>query len=233
MSQPNAAKPNSTRSNSTQPPRVAPLRLGDLDEGADSLLGPDANRDNERFSGVDLTGRSLPGSTFSECEFVDVNLNDAELRGIRLSDCILSHIDAPVLRASRSSWRGIEIGHSRIGSGELHDAGIESLRFHQCKIGYLNLRGSSLRDVLFEDCTVDELDLGGAKATRVAFVGTRIRMLDVTQSLLRHVDLRGAEIHSIRSVEGLRGATLDSFQVAELASFFAAQLGITVEDARA
>jgi uncharacterized protein YjbI with pentapeptide repeats len=209
------------------------VRLGDLDDGSDALLGVDAHGDGERFRSADLSGRNLAGATFTDCELTDVNLNDTQLRGVRIADCVLDRVDAPVLRASRSSWRAVEIGHSRIGSGELYDSGLESVRFSNCKLGYLNLRGSSLRDVLFEDCTIDELDLGGAKATRVAITDTTVGMLDVTQAQLHHLDLRGADLRGIHGVEGLRGSTLDPLQVAELASFFAAELGITVEEGRA
>jgi uncharacterized protein YjbI with pentapeptide repeats len=204
------------------------VRLGQLATGDFDVPEAEDDRDNERFGGVDLGGRDLTGATFSECGFVDVSLDDAELQGARFNDCILTRVNAPILRASRSSWRSVVIEHSRIGSGELYDSGVNAVHFSHCKIGYLNLRGSKLRDVLFTECTVDELDLGGATATRVAFDATPVRLLDVAGAALADVDLRGVDLGGIRGIDGLRGTTMTEFQLAQLSPLFAAHVGVTI-----
>ena len=84
--------------------------------------------------------------------------------------------------------------------------------------------------MLFTDCTIDELDLGEVKADRVSFAGTRIGTIDLTRAELKNVDLRAVELRRIVGLPGLKGATLTSEQVAELAALFADQLGIAVED---
>lgn len=213
----------------TNQPRVPHVQLGQLATGDFDLPEPEDDRDNERFGGVDLSGRDLTEVTFSECGFVDVSLDDANLLGARFNDCILTRVNAPVFRASRSSWRSVVIEHSRIGSGELYDAGVNAVQFSHCKIGYLNLRGSKLRDVLFTECTIDELDLGGSTATRVAFEDTPVRLLDVVGAALSDVDLRGAQLGGIRGIDSLRGTTMTEYQLAELSPLFAAHLGVTID----
>ena len=210
------------------PPRLPRVQLGRLAPGDLELPEAEDDRDNERFGGVDFGGRDLTGATFSECGFVDVSFDDAELLGARFNDCVLTRVNAPIFRASRSSWRSVIVEHSRIGSGELYDSGLNAVHFSHCKIGYLNLRGSKLRDVLFTECTIDELDLAGATATRVALKATPVRMLDVTRATLADVDLRGAELAGIRGIDSLRGTTMTEYQLAQLSPLFAAHLGVTI-----
>jgi len=221
------------RNGGVQAPRLGDVRrqaraAEDLDEGDPATLAVDAYRDNERFSGLDLTGRNLGGLTLSECALVDVTVTDADLRAARVTDTALTRLNAPVLRAPHSVWRDVGIEHSRIGSGELYDAELTTLLIGQSKIGFLNLRGSVLRDVAFEDCTIDELDLSEASATRLAFSGCAIAMLDVSRARLEHVDLRGARVDGIRGIDSLSGVTVDAAQLTDLAPLLAAHLGIRV-----
>ena len=214
---------------STHPPRLDALRAVERTPGDAETLETDDDRELEEFAGIDLSDRDLSGATFRECSFDDVTLTDTNLRGSRLIETVLTGVNAPVLRSSRSTWRDVTLSRSRIGSGELFDATWQSVRITGSKLGYVNLRGSSLTDVLFEDCTIDELDLGGSTATRVAFTGTRVQTLDLTRATLAHVDLRGLEFQAIHGLEGLKGATVSEYQLGELAPLFATQLGILVE----
>lgn len=137
---------------------------------------------------------------------------------------------APVFSAPRSRFRDVAVTGSRLGSAEFYESGWQSVHFINCKLGYVNLRGASLQDVLFTECSIDELDLGGAKLNRVSFVGSQAASIDMTGARNSHVDLRDLEIRSITGVEGLKGATINPYQLTELAPFFATQLGITVEN---
>jgi uncharacterized protein YjbI with pentapeptide repeats len=94
----------------------------------------------------------------------------------------------------------------------------------------MNLRGSRLQDVAFTDCTIDELDLGQSRITRFAATGTRISHLVVEQATLQHVDLRGAELEGLAGLSALRGATISSLQLQQLAPLLAADRGISVRD---
>jgi uncharacterized protein YjbI with pentapeptide repeats len=214
---------------STHPPRLDALRVVQRTPGNAESLDTDDDRELEEFSGVDLSDRDLSGVTFRECAFDDVTLTETNLRGSRVIETVLTGMNAPILRSSRSTWRDVSLSRSRIGSGELFDATWQSVRISSSKLGYVNLRGSSLTDVLFEDCSIDELDLGGTSATRVAFTSTRVHTLDLTRAALTHVDLRGLEFQAILGLEGLKGATVSEYQLSELAPLFATQLGILVE----
>jgi uncharacterized protein YjbI with pentapeptide repeats len=211
-------------------PRIDPIALPPLMDGDADELRAHATFDARRFADVDVEARDLIEVSFTECALTDVAANDADLRAARFIETTLDRLTAPVFRAARSHFRDVRISGSRLGSAELYESGWQSVHLIGCKLGYLNLRGAELRDVMFTDCTIDELDLGRARATRVSFPGSQVRSLDLTGATLTHVDLRSLDLQQLTGLEGLRGATLDSGQVAMLATLFAERLGIDVRD---
>jgi uncharacterized protein YjbI with pentapeptide repeats len=212
----------------TAAPKIRAFRLPRLEDGDPATLAAGDEREAERFVDTDLSGRELLGITFAECELDGVTLSEADLRGARVIESTLARMNAPILSAARSTWRDVVLDQSRIGSGELFDSTWRSVRFSHCRLGYLNLRGAELLDIEFVDCAIDEIDLGGAKANRVAFVNTSVDALDITRATLRNFDLRGAGLHVVRGIEGLRGATISEKQLLELSAALAELSGIVV-----
>ncbi|MET4781506.1 pentapeptide repeat-containing protein [Glaciihabitans sp. UYNi722] len=217
------------RSKTTTAPRLdfrAPTQLIDID-AAGLIAGED--RDQERYADADLSHRDLTGSSFTECEFDAVTLTDAQLRGSRFIESLLTAPFAPVLLAARTTWRDVLIENPRWGSAELFDAEMRTLHIRGGKIDYLNLRNARLTDVLIEDCTITDLDLGGFHGTRVSLLNCRIETLDLTRATCKDVDLRTSDFSAINGLDGLRGVTIDEFQLSLFAPLLAAHLGIVVE----
>lgn len=209
-------------------PRLAPIRLAGLTEDA----VPDFRR-GERYDGVRYTrttadGLELSGADFVECEFDGVSFNETQLRGAGFRDCVLAEVYAPVLRASRSSLRDVEIRNPRWGSAELYESGWQSVRLDGGKLDYVNFRGSKLVDVQISDCIIGELDLGSCTATRLALSNCTVGSLDLSGARLKDFDLRGTEFRSLSGLGSLAGLVVDEYQLTLLAPLLAAHLGITV-----
>ncbi|WP_422115621.1 pentapeptide repeat-containing protein [Brachybacterium sp. UNK5269] len=217
------------RSRTTPQPVLSPLRLPALDPGDTAALAAHGVVEVMSFQGTDLSHLDLTGTTFTECELLGVTAHGTTLTSARLIETRIERLHAPVLEASRSTWREVELVGSRLGALDIDDAAVRTTRIVGCKFDWLNLRSATLEDVLFEDCTFDELDLTGVTATRVAFVNCRAGSLALAHARLRDVDLRGLEMGSIGNLESLAGATLDAHQVAALAPAFAEHLRIRVE----
>ncbi len=213
----------------TRQPVLERLVLPDLEEAEARQLAAQQSHDGLRLVGADLTGADLTGATLAECELIDVTAHTTVLQHARLIETRIQRLHAPVLDATRSTWRDVELSGSRIGALDVYDAEIRSTRITGSKFDWINLRSSTLEDVLFEDCSIDELDLGGITASRVAFVGCRVGSLALPHARLEDVDLRGLEIGAIGNLEGLAGATLDTRQVIDLAPALAGHLRIRVE----
>ncbi|WP_295828856.1 pentapeptide repeat-containing protein [uncultured Microbacterium sp.] len=164
------------------------------------------------------------------CRVDGVRAAEVSLRYATVAESAWSGWDVPILRTARASWRDLEIDGTRSGSVEAYESTWKGVHFVNCRLGFVNLRGAHLQDVAFTDCTIDELDLGQAKLTRFAAPGSRISQLIVEQSTLQHVDLRGADLDGLAGISALRGATISSLQLQQLAPLLAADRGITVRD---
>jgi uncharacterized protein YjbI with pentapeptide repeats len=210
-------------------PQLDPIVLDNLLDNDGALIGRGDDREAERYTRVDFSGRDFTGTGFAECEFSGVDLNTTVLRGSRWVECVAAELHAAVFSAPRSDWRDVRIEHSRLGSVELYDSTLRSVHLDGSKLDFVNLRNATLTDVLISNCIIDELDLSSATAQRVELRDCRIGTLDVAGARLTDVDLRSSEFSAIHSLEGLKGATIDDAQLALLAPLLAAQLGIIVQ----
>ncbi|MCE1174048.1 MAG: pentapeptide repeat-containing protein [Propionibacteriales bacterium] len=216
----------------TKAPRTPQLRFG--------ALAGDVVR-----SFVDAEGDDLEDVRVAELEVSDLRwevrrrLADSQVSGLTchtwkapaltLNGCRLERLDVVALSAPNAGWTNSEFSGSRIGSIEAYDASLRQVSFTGCKLGYVNLRGAEVSDVAFTDCVIEDLDLSRAQASRVSLAGCRITRLELANSKLRDVDLRGATLGDVVTPDGLRGATVSTDQLLDLAPILAARLGLVVE----
>jgi uncharacterized protein YjbI with pentapeptide repeats len=209
-------------------PRLTEVRLEDLADDAAPHFRRGEKYDGARYSRVAADGLELSGADFAECDFQGVSFNDTQLRGAGFRDCILSELYAPVFRAARSTWRDVHLNNPRLGSAELYESGMQSVRIDGGKLDFLNLRGAKLTDVLITDCIINELDLGSAAGTRVVLKNCTIGTLDLTGARLKDFDLRGSEFRTISGLDSLAGLVIDDYQLSLLSPLLAGHLGIRV-----
>jgi uncharacterized protein YjbI with pentapeptide repeats len=155
--------------------------------------------------GVDLTGATL----------IDVEITDARIASLRLRDANL---------------RRVRVTGGRLGTLDLSGARIDELELRGVRIDYLNLGGAKAKDAEITDCGIRTLDIPQAELTRVRFAGTRTDEVDPRGLRAVHVDLRGLDAGAFLDANSLRGTTLSSFQVQQLAPVLAASIGIHVLD---
>jgi len=218
-------------SGGTDAPRITltePADLEDWTPGPGDVLTGD-RIEGKRIETFDLSGERLPDLEIEESVIGTLRADSADLRGLRVRDSIVETLDAPVFKASSSSWREVRIAGGRVGSAELYDAGLNGVEFVGMKLGFVNLRGSTLTDVVFRDCVIDELDIADARLLRVSFDGTRIRAAEGSNTRIDHVDLRSADLDRVERLEGFRGATIGADQLYTLAPLLAAQAGYRVD----
>ncbi len=187
------------------------------------------HREGEHYERLALDRRDLAGITLQECILDGVSLDDTELRGARFIECAIEDLFAPVFRAARSSWRETSLRSTRWGSAELYDSRFDGVHLDGGKLDYVNLRSSRLTDVLISGCIIGELDLSGARATRVALQDCTLGTLTLDGAQLKEVDLRTSSFRTINGLDGLRGATVDDYQLQLLAPYLAESMGLRVE----
>ncbi|MFJ6003241.1 pentapeptide repeat-containing protein [Arthrobacter sp. NPDC092385] len=220
--------PRSTRS-TTNAPRLSLQASRGVTPVAEPRLLDGDHREGEHYERVALDGEELAGITLQECLLEGVSLSDTELRGARFLECTFRELFAPVFRAPRSSWRETSLQGTRWGSAELYDSTFDAVHLDGGKLDYVNLRSSRLTDVLVSGCIIGELDLTGARATRLALQDCTIGTLTLDGAQLKDVDLRTSSFRGIHGLDGLRGATIDEYQLQLLAPFLAESMGLRIE----
>lgn len=212
-----------------QGPRLREQRHLGLAAGDETEIRRTAQADRIILEDADLSAADLSGGRLTECVLRAVTLGDADLTAASIVESRWERVNSPHMKAPRSTWRDVTIQDSRLGVAEWHDAGISGLVVRGCKLDLVNLRNAVLADVLFEDCTIGELDISGVRASRVEFSGCTVGTLAAREARLKDVDLRGAQLHRLVGLAGLKGAVISSEQLLDLAPSLAQHLGLVVE----
>ncbi|WP_194763365.1 pentapeptide repeat-containing protein [Microbacterium sp. UFMG61] len=206
-------------------PRVSPPDLPPQLDPASPARGADLLAARLDLTGtVDLAYASLEQCTISaDAESVDLQgatIIDAEIVGARIAS----------LRLRDASIRRLRVVGGRIGTLDLSGARIDELEIDDVRIDYLNLGGARGVDLEISNCGIRTLDMPQAELTRVRFSESISDEVDPRGLRAKDVDLRGLDARSFLDANSLRGTTLSSFQVQQLAPLFAAGLGIQVRD---
>ncbi|MBG6084416.1 pentapeptide repeat-containing protein [Zhihengliuella flava] len=212
-----------------KPPRLPAFADVDPGETGDlAALDLDGRAEDLGFADQDAAGVDLEDTVYTGCTFRRVRLAGAALTRAAFTDCRIAELQAPTLEAPDSAWTNTALTGARIGSADLAGASLRATVFDGGKLDFVNLRHARLRDVELRGLVLGDLDLSGARLERVRFSDCRIDTLTVDQARMTDVDLRGAELRAISGLSGLAGATIDEFQLQDLAPALAAQLGLRV-----
>ncbi|MEV6343225.1 pentapeptide repeat-containing protein [Actinoplanes sp. NPDC051851] len=183
------------------------------------------------FEGGDLDHEDGGGSRIVESALTGLTLTGVKLDRARLDDVWISKS-----RWIGGSWSDASLFNVTILDGAL--AGVQAyggiwrkVVVEGCKVDSLNLRAAKLRDVEFRDCELTEVDFGGAELNNVTFPGSVLRRARFSKVTVKTVDFRGArELDVVEGWDALRGAVINSGQLAEAAPALAQTLGIVVKD---
>lgn len=179
---------------------------------------------------LDLTGTvDLAYATLEQC-VVSADAESVDLTGATVIDVDMSGVRIASLRMRDTGVRRLRIGGGRIGTLDLSEARISELELRDVRIDYLNLGAAKATDVEISGCAIRTIDMPQAELTRVRFAATTSDEVDPRGMRAKDLDLRGLDALAYLDAHSLRGATLTSFQVQQLAPVIAAGLGIQVKD---
>ncbi|WP_149085563.1 MULTISPECIES: pentapeptide repeat-containing protein [Microbacterium] len=179
---------------------------------------------------LDLAGTvDLAYATLEQCA-VQADADSIDLTGGTLLDVDFPDPRIASLRMRNASVRRLRVTAGRIGTLDLSDARVAELELRDVRIDYLNLGAARADDVDIVGCDIRTIDLPQAELTRVRFRTTRSDEVDPRGLRAKDLDLRGLDALSYLDVQSLRGATLSSMQVQQLAPVMATGLGIIVTD---
>lgn len=206
-------------------PRVSPPDLPDDFTPAEPRRSADLIA-----AALDLAGTvELAYASLEQCR-VTADADTIDLTGATILDVEMSNLRVASLRMRNSGVRRLRISGGRIGTLDLSGARVAEWELRDVRIDYLNLGGSRVEDVDVIGCRIRALDMPQAELTRMRFTGSASDEVDTRGMRARDVDLRGLDAVSFLDANSLRGTTLTSFQVQQLAALIAAGLGIQIKD---
>ncbi|MGW8483502.1 pentapeptide repeat-containing protein [Microbacterium sp. NPDC055903] len=171
----------------------------------------------------------LAHSVIEQCT-VAAEAGVVDLVGATLLDVEMTAPKAASLSMRDAGVRRVRISGGRIGTLDLSGARIDELELRDVRIDYLSLAGAKGADIRIADSFIRTLDLPQATLTRVRFDSCRSDEVDPRGLRATDVDLRGLDALAYTDANSLRGVTLSTFQVQQLAGVLAAGVGIHVTD---
>lgn len=179
---------------------------------------------------LDLSGAvDLAYASLEQC-VISADCDTIDLTGATILDVDVSGFRATSVKLRNAGIRRLRITGGRIGTLDLSSTRIDELELRDIRVDYLSLGGSKASDVLIAGSTIKALDMPQAELTRVAFENCRSDEVDPRGMRATHVDLRGLDADGFMDTNSLRGTTLTTFQIQQLAPTIAAGLGIQIKD---
>jgi uncharacterized protein YjbI with pentapeptide repeats len=187
--------------------------------------------DTAHFDGGEFEGAEADGARFLECALSSVTFTGGSYRRARFNDVWLHTVRWVGADLAETSWLDSEIIASALAGVEIFGAELLRVTFHNCKFDSFNARAARLRNVSFVDCLLRDADFGGATLTDVTFPGSALDNVRFAGARMSGVDLRGATALGItEGFDAMKGATITSAQLLDLAPLFAGALGIAVKE---
>lgn len=208
---------------------VAPdIEEAELDPWAESELANGFALEDALVDGVALGSLRASAGRVARGALAGVDLAGSRLRSLTLIDVVVREGDFANADLTGARLKRVVFERVRMTGVTLAESQVEDVLFRGCRLDLASFRAAEIARVAFDDCVLDEADFYGAGLRQVRFAGCQLRRIELEQVRLSSVDLRTSELDDPRGE--LRGAIIDSVQLAGLAPLLAARLGIKVDD---
>jgi uncharacterized protein YjbI with pentapeptide repeats len=166
--------------------------------------------DGSRFEGVALTGALL-----DKCELTDV---------------ACAKLEAAALQAYKANLLRVSLSDCRLTGVEFAEACFEDCTFKNVKFDQAGFRFASFKRVRFENCMLQQADFSNAQLSHVVFVECSLNEANFVSANCSSTNITGEDLTNVKGILGLKGATISSEQLMQLAPLLAAELGFRIED---
>lgn len=186
--------------------------------------------DSVHFDGLVFNDSDGRNSNFMECAFTNVEISGGTFRRARINDVWIKNMRIVGAEMSEGDWTDLTMISSSLAALAAFSTKLRNVTFRQCKLDSVNFREAVLNNVSFTDCTLQDVDFSSAKLTNVRFAGSSLHSAHFAKATLVKADFRGArEIDLASGYDCLKGGTIDTGQLIEIAPMLAAALGIKVD----
>lgn len=144
---------------------------------------------------VDLHGieEPLDELQFENCAFVNLDFRRLTLRDVRFSRCEL-----PLAQFGDSSLYRVKFDHCRLAGADFTRCSMREIRFEDCMMDYASFGGAKIKHMLFCGGRMQEGSLQSAQWEDLRWEGITIDGTDISDTMLRGMDLSRCEFSHLR-----------------------------------
>jgi len=209
--------------------KVAQPRISqELTSAHMSDLVEDNELENAEIIEQDGVGLALPGLQVDGVVFDKVQLTATQFERLNVRDIIMKRSELSSSSFSNSSMNRALFDNCRMTGANFSRSTLHDVTFRGCKLDMANFRFADLRRVHFIECSFVESDFLSAILHDVQFESCTLKKTIFDQVKCKQVDLRSSELLELSGWSSLRGAIIDSVQLAAIAPYLAQELGISI-----
>lgn len=189
-------------------------------------MGPTV--EDESFAHEDWYGDELVERVYRGCDFNDIDLTEAQTRGVVFDECTFGnvrlnasrHADSAFLRCTftRCNLFEAEFDGCKLTGSTFDDSPVRPMRVKGGDWSFASLARADLRGVTFDGVRMREVDLSGANCAGATITGADLSGANLRGADLSGCDLRGSDLTTLdpATVE-LRGAIITPEQAVVIA----------------
>lgn len=204
---------------------ITPKVAAELDawDGSDSDV---VEIDRDLVDGADFANATRLSADASRIE--NSVLTGLSLDKLEMSDVVAGRLEAAALSAYKARMLRVELSDSRLTGSEFAEGSFEDCTFRNVKFDEAGFRFAKFKRVRFESCMLRACDFSSAKFEHVTFTGCDLEAANFVSASCKAVDVTGEDLSLVKGLLGLKGATISTEQLMQLAPMLAAELGFEV-----
>lgn len=208
------------------PPKL-PHPNGELETWHDEVTD-ELEIDRALVSDADLAGARRVSIDAARLD--TVVLVGGSLDKLELTDVLGVRLDAAALQAYKANFLRVSLSDCRLTGAELAEGRFEDCLFRNLKLDEVGFRFAHFKRVRFENCVLLQADFSSAQFDQVTFTGCDLAGANFMSATCRRVDITSEDLGSVKGLLGLKGATISTVQLLQLAPLLASELGFHVKD---
>lgn len=194
--------------------------------------------DGSPASTTELQGCLITEQDFSEVKhlFIDDCIaqntiaTGAALKNFEVTDATFTRFEAAALRAYQTNFLRVEIRDSRLTGADFPEAVFKDCTFKNVKCDESGFRFARFERVRFENCVLSAADFAQATLSNVTFSGCELDGTNFAGAHCKQVGFESDNLSACKGIVGLKGATISSEQLVQIAPLLAAELGFNMVD---
>jgi uncharacterized protein YjbI with pentapeptide repeats len=206
---------------------IAPKIPPQLDAWSEDA-GPEIEIDRALAKGLDCTASTKISADASRIESMVVT--GAALDTFELTDVACTKLEGAAVRAYKTNLLRVALADCRLTGAEFAEGNFEDCTFRNVKFDEAGFRFATFKRVRFENCILRQADFSNAKLSQVTFTGCDLEATNFVSASCTNVDITGEDFTQVKGVLGLKGATISTEQLMQLAPLLASELGFRVKD---